>query len=116
MEEIRRRIKNSEKEGETISKELVKATGMGIRSIEMKLCNTRESQERICFSYRRLIVSIASHYQGRGLSLQDLIQVLNNFNYYSLYLIFSTILTYSYHIYIYICIGIGIYITYIQIM
>ncbi|KDO83322.1 hypothetical protein CISIN_1g046578mg [Citrus sinensis] len=38
------------------------------------LCKERESQERIIRSYRSLVVSIATGYQGKGLSLKDLIQ------------------------------------------
>lgn len=41
------------------------------------LCNGRESRERINHDYRRLVISIATNYQGKGLSLQDLIQVHN---------------------------------------
>ncbi|ONK79251.1 uncharacterized protein A4U43_C01F4460 [Asparagus officinalis] len=41
-----------------------------------KAClRARECRERITLSYKRLVVSIATPYQGKGLSLQDLIQV-----------------------------------------
>lgn len=41
-----------------------------------KAClRARECRERITLSYKRLVVSIAMPYQGKGLSLQDLIQV-----------------------------------------
>lgn len=44
------------------------------------LCKDRESQERITRSYRGLVVSIAAGYQGKGISIQDLIQVpITNF-------------------------------------
>ncbi|XP_020254230.1 RNA polymerase sigma factor sigD, chloroplastic-like [Asparagus officinalis] len=40
-----------------------------------KAClRARECRERITLSYKRLVVSIATPYQGKGLSLQDLIQ------------------------------------------
>jgi len=39
------------------------------------LCNARESKERLANDYRGLVTSIAAGYLGKGLSLQDLIQV-----------------------------------------
>ncbi|KAK1278846.1 hypothetical protein QJS04_geneDACA023691 [Acorus gramineus] len=51
-----------------------KATGMERRNIEEVLVKARECRERIILSYRRLVVSIATPYQGKGLSLQDLVQ------------------------------------------
>ncbi|KAF3437341.1 hypothetical protein FNV43_RR20094 [Rhamnella rubrinervis] len=59
---------------EPTSKQLTKAIGMDMRSIDKMLCNRRESQERISRSYRRLVVSIAAGYQSKGLSFQDLVQ------------------------------------------
>ncbi|KAJ4829097.1 hypothetical protein Tsubulata_042153, partial [Turnera subulata] len=41
----------------------------------------KASRERIIRSYRSLVVSIASRYQGKGLTLGDLIQVLDLFLY-----------------------------------
>lgn len=46
-------------------------------SVDNILCKGRESREKILRSYRRLVVSIATGYQDKGLSLEDLIQVLN---------------------------------------
>ncbi|KAJ0975613.1 hypothetical protein J5N97_017578 [Dioscorea zingiberensis] len=43
-------------------------------SDEKVLLRARECRERITLSYKRLVVSIATPYQGKGLSLQDLIQ------------------------------------------
>lgn len=59
---------------ELTSNEWAKAVGLKRRSLDRKLCNGRESRERITSSYRRLVVSIASGYQGKGLGLEDLIQ------------------------------------------
>lgn len=53
-----------------------KAAGMSRISLDKILCNGRESRERIIRCYRRLVICIATSYQGRGLSMQDLIQVL----------------------------------------
>ncbi|KAF5469755.1 hypothetical protein F2P56_010319 [Juglans regia] len=55
------------------SKQLAKAIGME-RSVDKILCDGRDSRERISRSYRRLVVSIAKGYQGKGLSFRDLIQ------------------------------------------
>lgn len=60
---------------EPTSNQWAKAVGMKRRSLDNMLCNGRESREKINRSYRKLVVSIATSYQGRGLSLQDLIQV-----------------------------------------
>jgi len=49
------------------------------RGVDKMLCDGRESRERIARSYRRLVVSIAKGYQGKGLSFQDLIQVAIHF-------------------------------------
>lgn len=75
VEAARVRLTNDQ-EQEPTSKDLAKAMGMKMRSIDKMLCKKRESQERISRSYRRLVSSIASAYQGKGLSFQDLIQVL----------------------------------------
>ncbi|KAE9616264.1 hypothetical protein Lal_00017514 [Lupinus albus] len=47
---------------------------IGNTILDKVLCNTRESRERIAREYRGLVASIASSYQGKGLSFQDLIQ------------------------------------------
>ncbi|XP_010922212.1 RNA polymerase sigma factor sigD, chloroplastic [Elaeis guineensis] len=50
------------------------AARMKRRHSERTLLKARECRERITLSYKRLVVSIATPYQGKGLSLQDLIQ------------------------------------------
>nr|XP_017185880.2 LOW QUALITY PROTEIN: RNA polymerase sigma factor sigD, chloroplastic-like [Malus domestica] len=72
--ELRRLRVVEAEEQEPTSKQLAKAMGMKTRSIDKVLCKKRESQERIIRSYRGLIISVASSYQGKGLSFQDLIQ------------------------------------------
>lgn len=66
----------NDQDHEPTSKDLAKAMGMETRSIDKMLYKKRESQEKISQSYRRLVSSIAAGYQGKGLSFQDLIQVL----------------------------------------
>ena len=61
---------------EPTSKQLAKAIGVKRRSVDKILCDGRESRQKIARSYRRLVVSIAKGYQGKGLSFQDLIQVV----------------------------------------
>lgn len=73
LEEARKTVAQAE-EHESISKQLAKATGMKRSKVDKILCKERESQERIIRSYRSLVVSIATGYQGKGLSLKDLIQ------------------------------------------
>ncbi|KAL2330757.1 hypothetical protein Fmac_018338 [Flemingia macrophylla] len=45
-----------------------------ILGLDMVLCDVREIRERIAHDYRGLVASIAIEYQGKGLTLQDLIQ------------------------------------------
>ncbi|XP_062115538.1 RNA polymerase sigma factor sigD, chloroplastic [Humulus lupulus] len=73
LEVARQRLKNG-KEHEPTSKELAKAMKMEMRSIDKVLCKERESQEKITRSYKRLVSSIASGYQDKGLTFQDLVQ------------------------------------------
>ncbi|KAK9283540.1 hypothetical protein L1049_011787 [Liquidambar formosana] len=73
LEAARRRM-TEPGECEPTSNQWAKTVGLKRRSLDRKLCNGREARERITRSYRRLIVSIATGYQGKGLSLQDLIQ------------------------------------------
>lgn len=74
-EAVRKRIEATAKDVVT-SSQLAKAAGMSRNTLDKILCNGREAQDRITRCYRRLVISVASSYQGRGLSLQDLIQVL----------------------------------------
>ncbi|KAI9116575.1 hypothetical protein K1719_012742 [Acacia pycnantha] len=48
--------------------------GLRERNMDKVFCNTRESRERIARAYQGLVASIAADYQGKGLSLQDLMQ------------------------------------------
>ncbi|WKA02327.1 hypothetical protein VitviT2T_020530 [Vitis vinifera] len=73
LEAARRRIAET-REHEPTSNQWAEAVGIKRSSLDKMLCNGRESRERINQSYRRLVVSIAARYQGKGLSLQDLIQ------------------------------------------
>ncbi|KAL5760411.1 hypothetical protein ACOSP7_018922 [Xanthoceras sorbifolium] len=74
LEETRRRISEAQQEHESNSKQLAKIMGIERMEIDKILCKERESEERITRSCRGFVVSIAVGYQGKGLSLQDLIQ------------------------------------------
>uniref|UniRef100_A0A6N2L2Y0 RNA polymerase sigma-70 domain-containing protein n=1 Tax=Salix viminalis TaxID=40686 RepID=A0A6N2L2Y0_SALVM len=73
IEAARRRIGEAQ-ELDPTSKQLAKALRMEKNSVDNVLCKGRESREKILRSYRRLVVSIATGYQDKGLSLEDLIQ------------------------------------------
>ncbi|KAB5541004.1 hypothetical protein DKX38_013978 [Salix brachista] len=73
IEAARRRIGEAQ-ELDPTSKQLAKALRMEKNSVDNVLCKGRESREKIIRSYRRLVVSIATGYQDKGLSLEDLIQ------------------------------------------
>ncbi|KAM7476760.1 hypothetical protein LguiB_024003 [Lonicera macranthoides] len=73
LEAVQRRIKELN-EHEPTSNQWAKAVGMRGSSLEKVLCNGRESKERILRCYKRLVISIASSYQGKGLTSEDLVQ------------------------------------------
>lgn len=73
MEATRSRLREIEKKDPTMS-QWANAVGMRKPTLEMALGRVRECKNRITRSYRRLVVSIATPYCGRGLTLHDLIQ------------------------------------------
>ncbi|KAL1564380.1 RNA polymerase sigma factor sigD, chloroplastic-like [Salvia divinorum] len=74
VEAVRRGLV-AEKGGDEISSnEWALAAGISRRKLDEILWNGRESENRITSCYHGLVVSIASSYLGRGLSLQDLSQ------------------------------------------
>lgn len=67
--------KAEDKNGRVITlSQWAKAAGMSRINLDKILCNGREAQERIIRCYRRLVICIATSYQGKGLSIHDLIQ------------------------------------------
>ncbi|XP_010324724.1 RNA polymerase sigma factor sigD, chloroplastic isoform X1 [Solanum lycopersicum] len=72
--EILRKMVEETSEIDLSSKQLAKAAGMSTRRLDKLLINAKESQKKIIQCYRGLVVSVAASYQGKGLSLQDLIQ------------------------------------------
>ncbi|KAK4379717.1 hypothetical protein RND71_001579 [Anisodus tanguticus] len=72
--EILRKMVEETSEIELNPNQLAKAAGMSRRKLDKLLVNAKESQKKIIQFYRGLVVSVAVSYQGKGLSLQDLIQ------------------------------------------
>lgn len=60
---------------EVSSTEWAKAASITRNKLDKILWNGRESEKRITSCYHGLVVSIASSYLGKGLTLQDLAQV-----------------------------------------
>ncbi|KAI3964135.1 hypothetical protein MKW92_039653 [Papaver armeniacum] len=73
LEAARNKLCDTRKEEPTIS-EWAEAVGMKRSSLERAILRISQSRNRITLSYRRLVISIATAYQGRGLTLQDLVQ------------------------------------------
>ncbi|KAL8061977.1 hypothetical protein ABFX02_02G117600 [Erythranthe guttata] len=63
-----------EEERELSSDQWAKAAGISQKNLDRIIWNGKQSEKRITKSYLRLVVSVASSYQGKGLSLQDLTQ------------------------------------------
>ncbi|KAL7158057.1 hypothetical protein ABFS83_02G117700 [Erythranthe nasuta] len=63
-----------EEEHELSSDQWAKAAGISQKNLDRIIWNGKQSEKRITKSYLRLVVSVASSYQGKGLSLQDLTQ------------------------------------------
>ncbi|CAI9102993.1 OLC1v1001400C1 [Oldenlandia corymbosa var. corymbosa] len=73
IEAVRKRIEEATRSEVTLS-QWAKAAGLSRNTLDKILCNGREARDRITRCYRRLVISLASGYQGRGFSLQDLVQ------------------------------------------
>ncbi|XP_009612911.1 RNA polymerase sigma factor sigD, chloroplastic [Nicotiana tabacum] len=73
IETLRKRVEETS-EIELNPNQLAKAAGMSRRRLDKLLVNAKISQKKIIKCYRGLVVSVAASYQGKGLSLQDLIQ------------------------------------------
>ncbi|KAG9458004.1 hypothetical protein H6P81_002512 [Aristolochia fimbriata] len=73
LEATRNRIRDASNCNPTMS-QWAQAAGMKKRTLEKLLWRVRECKDRITRSYKRLVVSIATPYLGRGLTLNDLIQ------------------------------------------
>lgn len=52
------------------------AAGLGRKTLRSRLDYGLQCKERMIKSNIRLVISIAKHYQGSGMNLQDLVQVI----------------------------------------
>ncbi|MQL74816.1 hypothetical protein Taro_007175 [Colocasia esculenta] len=66
--------KTNEDHADPLRSAVPKASSLGRRNAERILLKAMECREKIILSYKRLVVSIAAPYEGKGLSLQDLVQ------------------------------------------
>lgn len=56
--------------------EWAEAVGMSHKVLQLHVQSGHQSREKLIFANFRMVVHIAKQYQGRGLSLQDLLQVV----------------------------------------
>lgn len=61
--------------------EWAKAVGLSARALKFQLHGSNSSREKLIYANFRLVVHIAKQYQGRGLSLHDLLQVTEAINF-----------------------------------
>lgn len=73
LEAVRKRIRETRKSDPSMS-QWAEAAGMKRGSLEKMIWKARMCREKISLSYKRLVVTVATPYLGKGLSLHDLIQ------------------------------------------
>ena len=77
LEEVKSRIQ-SQFEREPTLVEWAEAVGLSCRALKLQLHQGNSSREKLIYANFRMVVHIAKRYQGRGLNLQDLLQVNRN--------------------------------------
>ncbi|PON60336.1 RNA polymerase sigma factor [Parasponia andersonii] len=55
--------------------EWAEAVGLSCRILQSQICSGTSSREKLIYSNLRMVVHVAKQYQGRGIGLQDLMQV-----------------------------------------
>lgn len=55
------------------------AAGISCRSLKLQIHIGTSSRQKLIYANFRMVVHIAKQYQGRGLNLQDLMQVIAKF-------------------------------------
>lgn len=74
MEEVKIRLQTQLRREPTLA-EWADAVGLSCYTLQTQLHCANRSKEKLFHANLRMVVHIAKHYQGRGLSLQDLFQV-----------------------------------------
>ena len=74
MEEVKIRLQSQLRREPTLA-EWADVLGLSCCALQTQLHCVNRSKEKLFHANMRMIVHIAKHYQGRGLSLQDLLQV-----------------------------------------
>ncbi|KAL2456051.1 RNA polymerase sigma factor sigF [Forsythia ovata] len=73
LEEVKSRLQTQFSREPTLS-EWAEAVGVSCQSLQSHLHCGKSSREKLIYANFRMVVHIAKQYQGRGLSLQDLLQ------------------------------------------
>ena len=83
MEAVKRSLQEHIGREPTIA-EWAKALGMDVRTFSSRLSEGRQGKDMMIQCNLRLVISVAKTYQGKGMSMQDLIQVSKTFKLFSL--------------------------------
>ncbi|KAG9154874.1 hypothetical protein Leryth_026241 [Lithospermum erythrorhizon] len=74
LQELRSRLKDQFARDPTFA-EWAAACGLDCRKLKSELFSGQSSREKLIYANFRMVVHVAKQYQGRGLSLEDLLQV-----------------------------------------
>ncbi|XP_043699354.1 RNA polymerase sigma factor sigF, chloroplastic isoform X2 [Telopea speciosissima] len=74
LEEVKQRLQSQFERQPTLV-EWAEAVGMSCQVLQSHIISGNRSREKMIFANLRMVVHVAKKYQGRGLSLQDLLQV-----------------------------------------
>lgn len=75
LEQVKDRLQ-SEFGREPTLVEWAEAVGLSCRILQSQIRSGTSSRERLIYSNLRMVVHVAKQYQGRGVGLQDLMQVM----------------------------------------
>lgn len=74
LEEVKKRLQSHLKREPTVV-EWAEAVGLSCQVLQSQLHSGNRSRQKLIYANLRMVVHIAKQYQGRGLNLQDLLQV-----------------------------------------
>lgn len=78
LQEVKTRI-HAQSSSEPTIVEWAAAIGISCRSLKSQIHIGTSSRQKLIYANFRMVVHIAKQYQGRGLNLQDLLQVNSKF-------------------------------------